>query len=201
MSTYLITESVDFFKMGSDSQSCSLILSHLEPLLLEQRELWPAEEGWLTFDLTATSNLWLDSPEQNLGLHLVLEDSRGQTFTPRGSCGHIKMKRRFFCCKPAAETPAGFMTSVSVAAGQRRKPQLAGLVTGSRPQNKQPFMVAFFRADGGRFRSIRSAHGHKGRHSKGPKPQRTVQDAMRAVEAAKGPWKHRSVNGSLVERK
>ncbi|CAF87709.1 unnamed protein product, partial [Tetraodon nigroviridis] len=117
----------------------------LEPLLLEQRELWPAEEGWLTFDLTATSNLWLDSPEQNLGLHLVLEDSRGQ----------------------------------------RRKPQLAGLVTSNRPRNKQPFMVAFFRADGARFRSVRSAHGHRGRHSKSSKPQRTVQDAIRAVEAAK----------------
>ncbi|TWW61803.1 bone morphogenetic protein 7-like [Takifugu flavidus] len=119
--------------------------SDLELLLLEQRELWPAEEGWLAFDLTATSNLWLDNPEDNLGLHLVLEDSRGQ----------------------------------------RRKPQLAGLVTSKRPQEKQPFMVAFFRANGVRFRSVRSAHGHKGRHSKGAKPQRTVQDAMRAVEAAK----------------
>lgn len=76
--------------MGSDSQSCPLIFSDLEPLLLEQRELWPAEEGWLTFDLTATSNLWLDSPEQNLGLRLVLEDSRGQTFTPRHT--HTIMK-------------------------------------------------------------------------------------------------------------
>lgn len=51
----------------------------MELLLLEQRELWPAEEGWLTFDLTATSNLWLDNPVQNLGLHLVLEDSHGQS--------------------------------------------------------------------------------------------------------------------------
>lgn len=77
--------------MDSDSQSCSPILSDREPLLLEQRELWPAEEGWLTFDLTATSNLWLDSPEQNLGLHLVLEDSRGQTFTPRHTYAHACM--------------------------------------------------------------------------------------------------------------
>lgn len=51
----------------------------MELLLLQQRELWPAEEGWLTFDLTATSNLWLDNPVQNLGLHLVLEDSHGQS--------------------------------------------------------------------------------------------------------------------------
>lgn len=67
----------------SANRSCCLILSDLELLLLEQRELWPAEEGWLAFDLTATSNLWLDNPEENLGLHLVLEDSRGQTLTHR----------------------------------------------------------------------------------------------------------------------
>lgn len=52
--------------------------SEVELLLLEERELWPAEEGWLTFDLTATTNLWLEHPGQNLGLHLVLEDSRSE---------------------------------------------------------------------------------------------------------------------------
>ncbi|TKS71001.1 Bone morphogenetic protein 7 [Collichthys lucidus] len=118
--------------------------SKVELLLLERREVWAAEEGWLAFDLTATSNLWLVNPEQNLGLHLVLED------------GH----------------------------GQKRNPQLVGLVTGSGPQDKQPFMVAFFRANEVRFRSIRSAHGHKGRQSNRSKPQRTVQDALKAVEAA-----------------
>lgn len=55
------------------------LLSETERLLLEQRELWPAEEGWLAIDLTATTNLWLDNPEQNFGLHLVLEDSHGQS--------------------------------------------------------------------------------------------------------------------------
>nr|XP_046240565.1 bone morphogenetic protein 7-like [Scatophagus argus] len=118
--------------------------SEVELLLLEQREVWAAEEGWLAFDLTATGNLWLGNPEQNLGLHLVLEDRHGQ----------------------------------------RTNPRVAGLVTGSRPQDKQPFMVAFFRANEVRFRSIRSAHGHKGRHYNRSKPQRTVQDALRAVEAA-----------------
>ncbi len=48
-------------------------------MLLDEREVWPAEEGWLTFDLSATSTLWLGNPEQNLGLHLILEDSRGQS--------------------------------------------------------------------------------------------------------------------------
>ncbi|KAL7408545.1 hypothetical protein ABVT39_025314 [Epinephelus coioides] len=116
--------------------------SEVELLLLDQRDVWAAEEGWLVFDLTDTSNLWLVNPEQNLGLHLVLEDSNGQ----------------------------------------RRNPQLAGLVIGSGPQAKQPFMVAFFKANEVRFRSIRSAH--KGRQSNRSKPQRTVQDALKAVEAA-----------------
>lgn len=49
-------------------------------------------------------------------------------------------------------------------------------------------MVAFFRANEVRFRSIRSAHGHKGRQSNRSKPQRTVQDALKAVEAAQGTW-------------
>lgn len=53
--------------------------SEVEVLLQDQREVWAAEEGWLVFDLTATSNLWVVNPEQNLGLHLVLEDSHGQS--------------------------------------------------------------------------------------------------------------------------
>ncbi|XP_068598046.1 bone morphogenetic protein 7-like isoform X2 [Brachionichthys hirsutus] len=118
--------------------------SEVELVLLEQREVWPAEEGWLTFDLTTTCNLWLGSAEQNLGLQLVLEDSHGQ----------------------------------------RRNPSLAGLVMGSGPQDKQPFMVAFFRANEVRFRGIRSAPGHKGRQNNRSKAQRTVQDALKAVEVA-----------------
>lgn len=84
--------------------------------MLEERELWPAEDGWLTFDLTATSNLWLDSPEHNLGLRLVLEDSRGETSAQRaeapqtvsespdsdcGPRGRNKTNRRLFYCQPS----------------------------------------------------------------------------------------------------
>lgn len=54
----------------------------MELLLLDQREVWAAEEDWLVFDLTITSNLWVVNPEQNLGLHLVLEDRHGE------SCGN-----------------------------------------------------------------------------------------------------------------
>ncbi|KAM9408244.1 bone morphogenetic protein 7-like [Pholidichthys leucotaenia] len=116
--------------------------SKVERLLLDQRELWPSEEGWLVFELTRISNLWLVRPEQNLGLHLVLEDSQGM----------------------------------------RRSPQLAGLVTGNGPQDKQPFLVVFFKASEVRLRSTRSAN--KSRQSNRLKPQRTVQDALKAVEAA-----------------
>ncbi|XP_029358073.1 bone morphogenetic protein 7-like isoform X2 [Echeneis naucrates] len=116
----------------------------VELLLLDQRDVWAAEEGWLVFDLTTPSNLWLVNPEQNLRLHLVLEDSHGQSLNPRQ----------------------------------------AGLVTGIGPQDKQPFIVVFFKASEVRFRSIRSAHGHKGRQSNRSKPHRTVQDTQKAVEAA-----------------
>uniref|UniRef100_A0A8C5G8D7 Bone morphogenetic protein 7-like n=1 Tax=Gouania willdenowi TaxID=441366 RepID=A0A8C5G8D7_GOUWI len=112
---------------------CSLLM------LLGQRTVWASEDGWLVFDLTTASNLWLVKPEQNLGLHLLVEDSHGS-----------------------------------------RSPELSGLVTGSGPRNKQPFLVVFFKANEVRLRSIRSAHGQKRRHSKHSKPQRTSQDVMKA---------------------
>ncbi|KAM9859966.1 bone morphogenetic protein 7-like [Aulostomus maculatus] len=118
--------------------------SEVELLLLDQRDIWAAEDGWLVFELTATSNLWLVNMEQNFGLHLVLEDSHGQ----------------------------------------RRNPQLAGLLTDGGTQERQPFMVAFFKASEVRFRNIRSAHGHKGRQSNRSKPQKSVHDAVKAAEVA-----------------
>uniref|UniRef100_A0A8C5ESP8 Bone morphogenetic protein 7-like n=1 Tax=Gouania willdenowi TaxID=441366 RepID=A0A8C5ESP8_GOUWI len=111
----------------------------IKVMLLGQRTVWASEDGWLVFDLTTASNLWLVKPEQNLGLHLLVEDSHGS-----------------------------------------RSPELSGLVTGSGPRNKQPFLVVFFKANEVRLRSIRSAHGQKRRHSKHSKPQRTSQDVMKA---------------------
>ncbi|XP_029007512.1 bone morphogenetic protein 7-like [Betta splendens] len=116
----------------------------VELLLLDRRDVWASDEGWLVFDLTFTTNLWVVNPEQNLGLHLVLEDQHGH----------------------------------------RRDPRRAGLITGSGPQDKQPFMVAFFKANEVRFRSVRSAQNQRGRQSNRSKPQRTVQDAIKAVKAA-----------------
>ncbi|XP_026869440.2 bone morphogenetic protein 6 [Electrophorus electricus] len=51
--------------------------------LLESRQLWATEEGWLEFDITATSNLWIMSPNHNLGLQISVETSSGQNFSPR----------------------------------------------------------------------------------------------------------------------
>ncbi|KAJ8010574.1 hypothetical protein DPEC_G00076490 [Dallia pectoralis] len=47
--------------------------------LLGSRKLLGAEEGWLEFDVTATSNLWVMSPHHNLGLQIRVETSSGKT--------------------------------------------------------------------------------------------------------------------------
>nr|XP_058895162.1 bone morphogenetic protein 7 isoform X4 [Kogia breviceps] len=41
--------------------------------LLDSRTLWASEEGWLVFDITATSNHWVVNPRHNLGLQLSVE--------------------------------------------------------------------------------------------------------------------------------
>ncbi|XP_077911810.1 bone morphogenetic protein 6 isoform X2 [Halichoerus grypus] len=38
--------------------------------LLDTRVVWASEEGWLEFDITATSNLWVVTPQHNMGLQL-----------------------------------------------------------------------------------------------------------------------------------
>ncbi|XP_039609975.1 bone morphogenetic protein 6 isoform X2 [Polypterus senegalus] len=51
--------------------------------LLDARTLWAAEEGWLEFDITATSNLWVMSPQHNLGLQLNVRTSAGHSMMLR----------------------------------------------------------------------------------------------------------------------
>ena len=46
--------------------------------LLDSRVIWAAEEGWLVFDITATSNHWVLNPGRNLGLQLALESVDGE---------------------------------------------------------------------------------------------------------------------------
>ncbi|XP_077058875.1 bone morphogenetic protein 7a isoform X1 [Siphateles boraxobius] len=54
-----------------------------ELYLLDSRVVWAAEEGWLVFDLTVTSNHWVIKPGQNLGLQLSLETAYGERMNPR----------------------------------------------------------------------------------------------------------------------
>ncbi|XP_070603326.1 bone morphogenetic protein 6 isoform X2 [Erythrolamprus reginae] len=38
--------------------------------MLDTRIVWASEEGWLEFDITATSNMWVINPHHNLGLQM-----------------------------------------------------------------------------------------------------------------------------------
>ncbi|XP_077191796.1 bone morphogenetic protein 7 [Paroedura picta] len=51
--------------------------------LLDTRTIWAAEEGWLVFDITATSNHWVVNPQHNLGLQLSVETIDGQSINPK----------------------------------------------------------------------------------------------------------------------
>ncbi|KAM6378341.1 bone morphogenetic protein 7 [Pluvialis apricaria] len=51
--------------------------------LLDSRTIWAAEEGWLVFDITATSNHWVVNPQHNLGLQLSVEGIDGQSINPK----------------------------------------------------------------------------------------------------------------------
>ncbi|XP_029446487.1 LOW QUALITY PROTEIN: bone morphogenetic protein 6 [Rhinatrema bivittatum] len=53
--------------------------------LLDTREVWASEEGWLEFDITATSNLWVMNPQHNLGLQLSVETKDGLHVNPSGA--------------------------------------------------------------------------------------------------------------------
>ncbi|XP_006002932.1 bone morphogenetic protein 6 [Latimeria chalumnae] len=50
--------------------------------LLDTRTVWASEDGWLEFDITATSNLWVMSPQHNLGLQFSVETSGGHSVIP-----------------------------------------------------------------------------------------------------------------------
>lgn len=51
--------------------------------LLESRRLWAVEEGWLEFDITATSNMWVMSPTHNLGLQISVETGSGRSISSK----------------------------------------------------------------------------------------------------------------------
>ncbi|XP_062961551.1 bone morphogenetic protein 7 isoform X2 [Cynocephalus volans] len=120
--------------------------------LLDSRTLWASEEGWLVFDITATSNHWVVNPRHNLGLQLSVETLDGQSINPK----------------------------------------LAGLIGRHGPQNKQPFMVAFFKATEVHFRSIRSTAGKQRSQNRSKTPKN--QEALRMANVA-GPL-HQPGNGA-----
>lgn len=70
---------------------------------------------------------------------------------------------------------------MSPPAGESINPRVAGLIGRSGPQNKQPFMVAFFKATEVHLRSIRSAPGgakqRNPNRSKGAKGQEALRVA------------------------
>ncbi|XP_056279637.1 bone morphogenetic protein 7b [Pseudoliparis swirei] len=120
--------------------------SHRESdlLLLDSRVIWAAEEGWLVFDVTATSNHWVLDPGRNLGLQLTLDSTRGDIINPR----------------------------------------VAGLIGHNGPQNKQPFMVAFFKATEVHLRSIRSAQGGSKQRNPNRSKGTKNQEALRVANVA-----------------
>lgn len=74
--------------------------------------------------------------------------------------------------------------SLSPPEGESINPRVAGLIGRSGPQNKQPFMVAFFKATEVHLRTIRSASGgNKQRNSNRSKAAKT-QEALRVANVA-----------------
>ncbi|XP_065742430.1 bone morphogenetic protein 6 [Phocoena phocoena] len=110
--------------------------------LLDTRAVWASEEGWLEFDITATSNLWVLTPQHNMGLQLGVVTRDGLDISPRA----------------------------------------AGLVGRDGPYDKQPFMVAFFKASEVHVRSTRSAAGRRRQQSRNRSAP--AQDVSRASSAS-----------------
>ncbi|XP_043921352.1 bone morphogenetic protein 6 [Protopterus annectens] len=51
--------------------------------LLDSQTIWASQEGWLEYDITATSNMWVMNPQYNLGLQLRVETTEGHSINPR----------------------------------------------------------------------------------------------------------------------
>ncbi|XP_067424458.1 bone morphogenetic protein 6 [Emydura macquarii macquarii] len=51
--------------------------------LLDTRAVWASEEGWLEFDITATSNMWVMTPQHNMGLQLSVVTRDGLGVNPK----------------------------------------------------------------------------------------------------------------------
>lgn len=85
------------------------------------------------------------------------------------------------------------LSSMPLAAfglGQSINPKLAGLIGRHGPQNKQPFMVAFFKATEVHLRSARSTGGKQRSQSRSKTPKN--QEALRVANVAGTPGGGRS---------
>ncbi|XP_077117080.1 bone morphogenetic protein 7-like [Ranitomeya variabilis] len=95
--------------------------AHTNKLLkLDTHIICGSDFGWLTLDVTETSNAWVVNSKYNLALQLMVETMDNKSIQPR----------------------------------------FVGLVGQSGPQEKQPFIVAFFKSKTIHLRSARSTSGH-----------------------------------------
>ncbi|KAL2307966.1 hypothetical protein Nmel_000960 [Mimus melanotis] len=167
--------------------------------LLDTRAVWASEEGWLEFDVTATSNMWVMNPQHNMGLQLgvVTRDetlkggkeeiakeheiecwkiSNGEDLDEQKVTVTSVLYRNqsptlfsFYCFMLEFDTPV--MSSFSV------NPREAGLIGRDGPYDKQPFMVAFFKVSEVHLRTTRSASSRRRQQSRNRSTQ--TQDVSR----------------------
>ncbi|XP_033859814.1 bone morphogenetic protein 5-like [Acipenser ruthenus] len=76
--------------------------------LLDSKKINASDGGWLVFDITATSNHWVLSPQQNMGLQLCIETSEGRSL-------HIKSAGMVGRSGPQSKQP--FMVAFFKASG------------------------------------------------------------------------------------
>ncbi|TNN45307.1 Bone morphogenetic protein 7 [Liparis tanakae] len=76
------------------------------------------------------------------------------------------------------------LPSPSPPAGEIVNPRVAGLIGRNGPQNKQPFMVAFFKATEVHLRSIRSAQGGSKQRNPNRSKGTKNQEALRVANVA-----------------
>jgi hypothetical protein len=83
---------------------------------------------------------------------------------------------------PSPSLSLGLRVMNTSPAGQSINPKLAGLIGRHGPQNKQPFMVAFFKATEVHLRSIRSTGGKQRSQNRSKTPKN--QEALRMASVA-----------------
>ncbi|RXM33127.1 Collagen alpha-1(XXI) chain [Acipenser ruthenus] len=76
--------------------------------LLDSKKVNASDGGWLVFDITTTSNHWVLSPQQNMGLQLCIETTEGRSL-------HIKSAGMVGRSGPQSKQP--FMVAFFKASG------------------------------------------------------------------------------------